>query len=44
MQSHYFYIEQFSDFEDLTEKEIMRAVRKAMDLGLFEPEYPPRSA
>ena len=44
MQPHYFYIEKFSDFEDLREAQVMNAVHRAMKLGLFEPEYPPKSA
>ena len=44
MQPVYFFIEKFSDFEDLKEKDIMDAVHKAMDLGLFKPKYPPKSA
>ena len=44
MQPIYYFIEDFAEFEDLTEKEIKAAVHKAMDLGLFDPKYPPKSA
>jgi len=44
MQPIYYFIENFAEFEDLTESEILSAVHEAMDLGLFTPKYPPKSA
>ena len=44
MQPIYYFINAFSEFEDLTENEILNTVHKAMDLGLFAPKYPPKSA
>lgn len=44
MQPVYYYINDFSEFEDLSEKEILNSVHEAMDLGLFAPLYPPKSA
>jgi phenylalanine-4-hydroxylase len=44
MQPIYFYIEKFADFENLKEKDILKAVHTASELGLLEPKYPPKSA
>ncbi|MCM8529187.1 MAG: phenylalanine 4-monooxygenase [Lentisphaeraceae bacterium] len=44
MQPIYYFIEDFAEFEELTTEEILNAVHKAMDLGLFEPKYTPKSA
>lgn len=44
MQPIYYFINDFAEFEDLSETEIMNAVHKAMELGLFQPKYPPKSA
>ena len=44
MQPVYYFIQDFAEFEDLTENEILSAVHKAMKLGLFSPKYPPKSA
>ena len=44
MQPIYYFIEDFAEFEDLTENEILSAVHQAMELGLFSPKYPAKSA
>lgn len=44
MQPIYYFIDNFAEFENLTEEEIMNTVHQAMELGLFPPKYPPKSA
>ena len=44
MQPIYYFINSFSEFEDLTEKEILNVVHHAMDLGLSPPLFSSKTA
>ena len=44
LQTNYFIINNLSELTEFKENDIMNAVEKAMELGLFEPTYPPKTA
>lgn len=44
MQPIYYYIENMKELEGLKDPKIMEKVAKAMELGLFEPTFPPKEA
>jgi phenylalanine-4-hydroxylase len=44
LQPIYYYIESLSCLTEFSEKEILAALAKAIELGLFEPTFPPKTA
>lgn len=41
VQPIYFFIEHFKNLENFDEQEILESMKKAIELGLFEPTYEP---
>lgn len=41
-QSNYFIIESFEELFDIINKDMLKQIDKAMELGEFEPTYPPK--
>ena len=44
MQPKYFMIESIDELFEMSQMDLMKLVREAMKLGLFEPTFPPKNA